>query len=165
MTTVRVQLDLCFKFIRRPWTTVLVTIFLCLNPKHKRGYQKTCPCWKIHKNARIIFSKTAIWNHFVSLSTVCYWEENICKQIWIFYLLTVLLSIPLNKLPCPPPSSPPALVRSTYYNPPENATLIRLLQATGLNLLLYSRLLIFFKCKNNNSYISDTYLVYQFSGT
>ena len=45
------------------------------------------------------------------------------------------MSIPLNKLPCPPPSSPPALVRSTYYNPPENSTLIRLLQATRLNLI------------------------------
>ena len=31
--------------------------------------------------------------------TVCYWEEKSCKQIQIPYLLMVLLSIPLNKLP------------------------------------------------------------------
>ena len=30
---------------------------------------------------------------------MCYWEENICKQIEIPYLLTVLLSISLYKLP------------------------------------------------------------------
>ena len=31
---------------------------------------------------------------------MCYWEEKISKQIEIPYLLTVLLSMPLNKLPC-----------------------------------------------------------------
>ena len=30
---------------------------------------------------------------------MCKWEENICKQIEISYLITVLLSTPLNKLP------------------------------------------------------------------
>ena len=30
---------------------------------------------------------------------MCYWEENISKQIEIFSLLIVFLSIPLNKLP------------------------------------------------------------------
>ena len=30
---------------------------------------------------------------------VWYWEEKICKQMEISYLLTVLLSIPQNKLP------------------------------------------------------------------
>ena len=35
---------------------------------------------------------------------MCYWEENILsKQIEIPHLLTVLLSIPLNKLPCTTP--------------------------------------------------------------
>ena len=29
-----------------------------------------------------------------------YWEENISNQIGIPYLLTVLLSIPFNELPC-----------------------------------------------------------------
>ena len=29
-----------------------------------------------------------------------YWEEKICKQIEIPYLVTVLMSIPLNILPC-----------------------------------------------------------------
>ena len=68
------------------------------------------------------------------------------------------MSILLNKLPCPPPSSPPALVRSTYYNPPANSTLIRLLQATRLNLLLYLRLLIFFSnVKITKVLISDAY--------
>ena len=33
------------------------------------------------------------------LQSVCHWEENISKQIEIFYLLTILLSITLNKLP------------------------------------------------------------------
>ena len=37
------------------------------------------------------------------LISVCYWEENISKHIEIPYLLTVLLSIPLNKLPCTTP--------------------------------------------------------------
>ena len=41
-----------------------------------------------------------ISNHFVSLQTVCYNEENICKQIEIPYLIIVLLSVPSNKLPC-----------------------------------------------------------------
>ena len=39
-------------------------------------------------------------NDFVSLQTVCYNEENICKQIEIHYLIIVLLSVPSNKLPC-----------------------------------------------------------------
>ena len=43
--------------------------------------------------------KTAIGNHIVSLSKVCYWEENIRKQI---EFLTVFLSMPLNKLPWMP---------------------------------------------------------------
>ena len=69
-----------------------------------------------------------------------------------------MLSIPLNKLPCLPSSSPPALVRSTYYNPPANSTLIRLLKATRLNLLLYLRFLIFFSnVKITKVLISDAY--------
>ena len=36
---------------------------------------------------------------FALLKTLCYWEENICKQIEIPCFLTVLLSIPFNKLP------------------------------------------------------------------
>ena len=39
-------------------------------------------------------------NHLISLETVCYWEANICKQIEIPFLLTILLAIPFNKLPC-----------------------------------------------------------------
>ena len=31
---------------------------------------------------------------------MCYWEENISKQIEIPFLLTILLSVPLDKLPC-----------------------------------------------------------------
>ena len=31
---------------------------------------------------------------------MCYRDENMCKQIEIPYRLKVLLSIPLNKLPC-----------------------------------------------------------------
>ena len=49
-------------------------------------------------NSTLTTSRTAISNYFVFLSTVCYWEENLGKQIEID-LLTVLLSIPLNKLP------------------------------------------------------------------
>ena len=37
--------------------------------------------------------------HIWFLSTLCYWEESICKQIEISYLLIVLLWIPLNKWP------------------------------------------------------------------
>ena len=36
---------------------------------------------------------------------MCYWEEKIWKQIEIAYLLTVLLSLPLNKLSCPSTSN------------------------------------------------------------
>ena len=35
---------------------------------------------------------------------MCYLEENICKQIDIPYRLSVLLSVPLNKLPWLKPS-------------------------------------------------------------
>ena len=38
-------------------------------------------------------------NNFVVLSTVCYCEENIGKQIEVPYLLMVLLKIPLDKSP------------------------------------------------------------------
>ena len=31
------------------------------------------------------YIKTVLSNHFVSLETVCWWEENICKQIEIPY--------------------------------------------------------------------------------
>ena len=37
------------------------------------------------------------------LQTVCYWEGNISKQFEILSLLTVLFSIPLDKLPCTTP--------------------------------------------------------------
>ena len=41
----------------------------------------------------------AILNHFVSIYTVWNWKGNICKQIKVPLLLTVLLSILLSKLP------------------------------------------------------------------
>ena len=43
--------------------------------------------------------KTAISKYFVSLQKVCYWEENISKQIEIPSLLTVFLLVPLKTLP------------------------------------------------------------------
>ena len=43
--------------------------------------------------------KTAILNQYVSLRVLL--SYNISKQIEIPYVLTILLSIPLNKLPCP----------------------------------------------------------------
>ena len=60
--------------------------------KMQNQYLSNCP---IHLDL-----KTAISNHFVPLSTMFYWEENMYKQIEIPYLLTVLLAMPLNNISC-----------------------------------------------------------------
>ena len=51
---------LWYKFIRRPWTTALVTIFSVSIQKHKRGHKKSFRWKKKSKNQKKL-------NHFVSL--------------------------------------------------------------------------------------------------
>ena len=81
---------LTFKYAlkTRPWADHFKNIVLYLLPN---GDLKNYIV-KLTYSAK----KTAISNPFL---TVCYWEENICKQIEIHYLLKVLLSITLDKLP------------------------------------------------------------------
>ena len=79
--------DLLSRSVRQTWTIVSVIIFHYFN--------FSTFTYNIGHGSENNF---AIFNHFVSW--VGYWEENIFKQIEITYLLTVLLSIPLDKLPC-----------------------------------------------------------------
>ena len=70
--------------------------FGCISTHIIKEVTKQLPMVK--KYQIVLFSSnTAMLNHFVSLKTVFYWEEIICKQIEI--LLTVWLSTPINKLP------------------------------------------------------------------
>ena len=60
----------------------------------KKGQQKNfVQLWYLKKH--FIYDFIAISNHFVVLRIVCYWEENICKQIEIPYLPTDFCQYPL----------------------------------------------------------------------
>ena len=69
----------------------------------KTTFYKTCWTYLVSIQ-KIIFQKKKSYKETCNFEPFCcviYWENNVSKQIEIPYLLTVFLSIPLNKLPCP----------------------------------------------------------------
>ena len=54
-----------------------------------------------HSETNFIYKKRLQYsNHFISLSKLFFWEENLGKRYETPSLLTVFLSIPLKKLHC-----------------------------------------------------------------
>ena len=112
MTTFRVQLDLWHKFVKRPWTTfsatLSATIFLYFNSRAWDRLPKKLPIVKkiTRKQNNFVQLSYSAQNNYLSLWTVWYWEENIYNQFEIISFITVLLSIPLNKLPWHSPRKP-----------------------------------------------------------
>ena len=100
-----VWLDLWYKSVGRPWTTVSITNFLYFNSKAEERFIKTFCNHEItnklfcKKNNYFIYNFIAILNHFFLCVTERRTNVNRGCNLEIPYLLTVLLSISFNKLP------------------------------------------------------------------